>query len=132
MKQIMLVKTWIVQILVHLPALIITGCSVYLSSQSVLRIPMHAFWNADKVIHLFSFAGLAGSWTLWFPPKSWKANPVRNALICIIGVAVYGALDEFHQSFTPGREVSVFDWMADVAGAVLGTGAGAFLWRRLK
>jgi VanZ family protein len=127
MKSDVFLKNKFLQILVRLPALFIMGCSIYFSSQPTLPKIMPTFWNADKVIHLISFAGLAGSWTFWFPPQSWKKHLLRNALICIIAVSVYGALDEYHQSFTPGREVSALDWLADTLGAALGTSAGAFL-----
>lgn len=40
-------------------------------------------------------------------------SPYWQALI--IG-ALYGASDEFHQSFVPGRDMSAFDWLADVTG----------------
>jgi VanZ family protein len=35
----------------------------------------------------------------------------------------YGATDEWHQSFVPGRSADVRDWFADAAGALLGAGA---------
>jgi VanZ family protein len=35
----------------------------------------------------------------------------------------YGATDEWHQSFVPGRSADVHDWYADAAGALLGAGA---------
>jgi len=34
--------------------------------------------------------------------------------------AVYGATDEWHQSFVPGRTSSVEDWLSDAAGAAAG------------
>jgi VanZ family protein len=42
--------------------------------------------------------------------------------------AVYGVSDEFHQRFVPGRNASIEDWVADVAGAAVGV-AVAFAWR---
>lgn len=39
--------------------------------------------------------------------------------VTILGFcAVYGALDEWHQSFVPGRDADFLDWTADVAGAI--------------
>lgn len=44
----------------------------------------------------------------------------RNAALFAILVAViYGATDEFHQSFTPGREPRVRDVVFDTIGAIL-------------
>jgi VanZ family protein len=38
-----------------------------------------------------------------------------------VGLGVlYGAVDEWHQSYVPGRDVSVADWAADILGVVLG------------
>jgi VanZ family protein len=45
-------------------------------------------------------------------------------------VFVLGSLDEFHQSFVPGRVVSFLDVVADVIGGVLGTAATIFFNRR--
>ncbi|MDR1400494.1 MAG: VanZ family protein [Treponema sp.] len=95
------------------------------------HIPMLGVRISDKLIHLVCFAGLAGSWTFWFPLNSWKKHSVRNILICVVGVALYGILDEWHQSFTPYREVSAYDWLADVGGAILGSVSGCFLMRLL-
>lgn len=44
------------------------------------------------------------------------ASPYWQALI--VG-ALYGASDEFHQSFVPGRNMSILDWTADVAGLLV-------------
>ena len=38
--------------------------------------------------------------------------------------SLFGASDEFHQSFVPGRDTDVFDWVADTLGAT----AGALVW----
>jgi VanZ family protein len=35
----------------------------------------------------------------------------------------YGATDEWHQSFVPGRSADVRDWFADAIGALLGASA---------
>lgn len=41
------------------------------------------------------------------------------ALVCICFCALYGASDEWHQSFVAGRDASFFDWLADLFGALL-------------
>lgn len=105
------------KILRWIPALFIFGCSWYLSSQETIE-QMPTFWNADKLVHCICFAGLA-FWVAFAVgtklPTQW-----RIALPVII-VSVWGITDEIHQSFTPGRESSVFDWCADTVGAIIGS-----------
>jgi len=42
----------------------------------------------------------------------------RVVLLAAVFTSLYGISDEFHQSFVPGRDSSVFDWYADTTGAV--------------
>jgi VanZ family protein len=46
---------------------------------------------------------------------------VRVAAIALLVTVVYGISDEFHQSFVPGREASVYDVVTDAIGALAGT-----------
>ena len=49
----------------------------------------------------------------------------RVATLALVAAAcsAFGALDEWHQRFVPGRFASVDDWGADTVGAVLGIAA---------
>jgi VanZ family protein len=63
-----------------------------------------------------------------------RAFGVRWALIVILIVAGYAALDEFHQSFVPGRGAAVSDVLLDTTG---GTAAQLLvallvLWRSIR
>ncbi len=44
-------------------------------------------------------------------------NPLKSGLFAFILTSLYGALDEFHQYFTPLRNVDFFDWLGDTIGA---------------
>jgi VanZ family protein len=44
----------------------------------------------------------------------------RDLLLALIVVALYGAGDEFHQRFTPGRSSEGVSVMFDVAGGLIG------------
>jgi VanZ family protein len=101
-----------------------------LSSRSTLPMPQGVF-GLDKLVHFGAYTALALSLCLWPKPASWVQHPLRTALIIIIISSVYGGVDELHQSFVPGRDASVFDWLADTLGAVFGA-AGFGWWRRLK
>lgn len=108
------------KVLVRIPAILVTLISWYLSSQSSLPKSISIF-TYDKLIHFLSFAFLAFCWSLWFTPKQWKEKPLRGILYVLIIVGIYGAIDEYHQSFTPGRDMSLFDWFADMIGALFGS-----------
>jgi VanZ family protein len=69
--------------------------------------------GVDKIGHFLVF-GLLGSLVVRSP--GWRrAWP----LCAVVLVSLFGISDEFHQSFTPGREVEFADWMADTLGAGL-------------
>ena len=59
---------------------------------------------------------------------------MRWALIVILIVAVYAALDEFHQSFVPGRGPAVSDVLLDTTGGAAAQllVALAVLWRGVQ
>ncbi len=52
------------------------------------------------------------------------------ALAAILLVAAYASLDEFHQSFVPGRTAAVTDVMIDTAGGVAAQLAAALFLSR--
>lgn len=49
-----------------------------------------------------------------------------NALIIAM---VYGALDEWHQAFVPGREARLSDWLLDMVGCLV---AGNLFWLKVN
>ena len=64
----------------------------------------------DKVAH-FAVFGLLGILIARTQPQGrWWLGWVLASL--------YGAVDEWRQSFTPGRFVEVADWVADTVGAI--------------
>jgi VanZ family protein len=87
-----------------------------LSSRPTLPLPPDVPL-LDKAAHFAAYAVLAWATGLWFPGEAWRTRPLRAALIVTAVCAAYGAVDEFHQSFVPGRDMSAWDWLADVLGA---------------
>ena len=84
------------------------------SSRSTLagpRIP-----DSDKVVH-FAVYGLLAT-LVCRQGRGWRA-----AGWTLLAVSAYGATDEWHQSFVPGRSTDLFDWIADTAGAALAVAA---------
>jgi len=71
---------------------------------------------ASNLAHLPLFAGLAFCWfkTLAaMPHASW-----RRYGVAFLASATWAGLDEWHQSFVPGREASVVDSVLDLAGII--------------
>jgi hypothetical protein len=68
------------------------------------------------IAHFCAFA-ILGALVRWPIGRGMRGN-IGAWLV----VAVFAALDEFHQSFTPGRVPDVGDWLVDVTGAALSIG----------
>lgn len=72
----------------------------------------------DKLLHSLAYAILGA---LLVPGFRGVGFSPRSAFLLAVGLAsLYGATDEFHQSFVPGRSADVLDWVADTLGAALG------------
>jgi VanZ family protein len=103
-----------------LPALAWAALIFFLSSRRTLPEPPGPLaW--DKLQHALGYA--AGGFLLA------RAAGVRGrglAVAIALGL-LYGASDEVHQAFVPGRNSDVHDWLADAVGVV----AGAFIYRFL-
>ena len=74
----------------------------------------------DKILHFLYFligAALLSVALYLRGLSSW----CRNLSVVLITVAVIGALDEWHQSWIPGRSGNdLGDWIADLLGGVAG------------
>jgi len=88
----------------------------------------HAVPHFDKIAHFFVFGLLA---TLVVRVVYEPRQPLRWAAIALLVTSGYGAFDEFHQSFTPGRSVEFADWIVDSLGAVVAAGTYCYWtgWR---
>lgn len=92
------------------------GLIFWLSSQSIL--PKHdIFAFQDKWDHMLAYMVMGVLAIRWlFRLSQSKLIAYTGAfLFCVL----YGASDEWHQSFVSGRDSSLLDWLADSVGAVL-------------
>lgn len=64
----------------------------------------------DWLAHGLTYLALAYSLT----------RATGRPMFALVFAAWYGALDEVHQAFVPGRESGLPDWLADLTGAWLG------------
>ena len=116
-------------ILLRLPALLIAGVIWFLSSQSTLPQPK-GILGWDKLQHGAAFAALAAAVGLWISPAFWKRRSFLALLLAGLIGSAYGAVDEFHQYFVPGRYSTFWDWLADTLGAFFGAAAMLLFIRR--
>ena len=72
--------------------------------------------GTDKLIHFAFFVVLA--FLIQRAPR--ERGSARLTLYVILALAAFGALDEYVQQFIPGRDMELFDWIADVSGAIVG------------
>jgi VanZ family protein len=78
----------------------------------------------DKLLHVIEYAGLAALVVraLMRERVAWRRAVVVAALVA----SAYGASDEYHQAFVPGRDSTPRDWAADTVGGLIGAAAYAF------
>jgi hypothetical protein len=100
-------------------ALALAATVVWASSFGQVAIPDCAdFVNFDKFAHASVFGLMA---TLVLRP--FRARRLGWAIFI---VSLFGAADELHQNFTPGRSMDILDWVADTTGAVVAVSAYTF------
>lgn len=80
-----------------------------------------SFGVGDKLKHFGAYFILASLlyFTLLFQQKSSYLRTYAAIFTVVIAVT-YGALDEIHQMFVPGRFAEFLDWAADFAGSLCG------------
>ncbi|HEV2074707.1 MAG TPA: VanZ family protein [Thermoleophilaceae bacterium] len=112
-------------VLVWLPPLLLMAVIWFFSSQSDLDSGLGlADLIGRKIVHAAEYGLLC---LLWWRALGTRLSPrpaLAGALVLAIG---YGAVDEYHQTFTPGRNGSPVDVAIDSAGAMV---AAALITRR--
>lgn len=78
---------------------------------------------ADKALHATFYAILALLWVWGLPLRQ------RIGAAWLLATA-WGALDEWHQAYVPGRTADLWDLLADGVGAALALGVYAIVRRR--
>lgn len=102
----------------------------FFSSQSDLAVP-ELFSLLDKLVHLLEYVGLGWLWAR-AARIEWPGWTTWAVVLSTLAVAVaYGASDEWHQLYVPGRFAEFYDVVADAGGGTLG-GIGYLLWLRRR
>ena len=87
----------------------------WLSDQPTLPMPM-VFEIQDKLMHFAAYFIMSG--LAWRAFRHFIPMPRVLMVASILYSSLYGALDEWHQSFVEGRNPSGLDWAADTVGAI--------------
>jgi VanZ family protein len=100
-----------------LPAVVYMAAIFYFSAQSnpLPEVTTHVW---DKLLHTIEYAGL--SVLLCRALVGEGADPTVAVALAILLAGVYGATDEYHQSFVQLRTADLQDWIVDIIGASLG------------
>jgi VanZ family protein len=112
-----------------LPCVVYLAAIFWISSQSNPIFAPPTFSGGDKVAHGAAYA-LLGLLLCRAYGGSGLGGGAALAL-AVITASLYGATDEWHQSFVPNRSMDALDWLADSSGAVLGAGLWLFLRVRM-
>ncbi len=119
-------------------SLFILGAVCYFGLISILsHIPGEILealdWNIwDKAAHFIAYLPLGFLAAMGMSRHPLHLTRRMTVIVGVVLVAAFGAVDEFHQSFVPGRFVDSSDALADAFGGSLGVvfGSSRFFTRR--
>jgi hypothetical protein len=120
--------TWRRRVFYIFPLLVYAALIFYGSSQSRWFFQPPDFFSSDKIYHILEYAvfGVLLARILkeyGFP----RSLPGKTIWVLVISF-LYGASDELHQWFVPGRDAAFGDLLADSLGGVL----GGFIFLKFK
>lgn len=119
-------------------ALVILWILVIFVGSSIPGQDLNSVSAPDYLMHTAEYAvlgGLLGWWCFFRRDKASNASrpfPWSCLAVSILAGSIYGIIDEFHQSFVPGRCPDPRDWAADTAGTFAGALIILLIFHRLK
>jgi VanZ family protein len=99
------------------PVLIYMGAIFLLSADSDPPAPSAI---SDKTLHVIAYGGLAALLFRAVAGGLAARMTARAAALTLLITTAYGASDELHQMFVPGRSPELSDLFADAVGGALG------------
>jgi VanZ family protein len=94
--------------------------------------PSLEIFSYDKLIHLGAFMGLGILTYRALRNQDRFPTLASHAFLwTVILATVYGAFDETHQIFVPGRMADVMDWLADVSGVFVAV-LLEWIWNKIR
>ena len=107
---------------------VVVWMGVIFIGSSIARVPRVGGETMDglvhRVAHVLEFAVLGA--LLLRATSNGKPVLKREIIITLIVIGLYGASDEVHQRFTPGRSSECSAVLFDVAGGAI----GVWVWQR--
>lgn len=88
-----------------------------LSSLPSQNLPSVNIIGIDKMEHFVIYAVLGCLISNWLRFKDWK---LRIIIFLYLGLILLAGLDEYHQTYIRGRDVSIYDFLANASGLVIG------------
>lgn len=120
-----------VKIMLRMVPMVITmGTIFFLSHQTGEQLSLPAIPGVDKLGHMIVYGILAGTILFAFSENQKRTKPRNVMVFTVLFCILYGITDEIHQSFIPGRFVSIYDIFADGAGASVA--CVLWIWLRRK
>jgi hypothetical protein len=110
------------------------GVSYFFSSISVFPSWIDDLPVGDIALHLAEFALLALIFCIVLH-RTTKTSLLTVMLLSLVVICIWAFLDEYHQSFIPGRHSKLSESVIDILGGVIGIIlwiAGVFFWRQMK
>jgi VanZ family protein len=112
------------------PALACAGVILVLTSiPNPGTLDMLTVRHLDKVVHFAMYGGLGFLLARALLADGGTARALLVA--CALGIA-FGAADEWHQQFVPGRSTEVADLGADALGCLTGAAVAALAFARRR
>ncbi len=87
---------------------------------------------SDKTAHFWAYFALGALTLRALAAASWNAVTTRAAAAAWAIAVAFGASDEWHQWFVPGRTMALDDWVADAAGAAVAVSVGWLVARFVR
>lgn len=112
------------------PLLCVMGLIFDLSGLPGDILSLPAINGVDLFLHGVIYGVLAGAALFAIHPHAGRIQKKQTLIGVVLFCLLYGVSDEFHQSFTPFRTVSVWDVAADTAGGAIIS--GLWLWRNSR
>lgn len=107
-------------ILLYRLPLVVYAALIFVQSSFSSQEILPAFAFSDKLLHLAGYALLGALAVRAFKREFKEPQKMRITLYAALFATLYGASDEFHQSFVAVRRADVMDFLFDSIGSSIG------------